>query len=59
MSKATVTFEDEDGQIKVNLEFGEGGGNPESPAHNMALMAVKLATQMAGQEGSAEGGEIG
>ena len=58
MSKAIVTFEDDGDQIKVDINFGEGGGNELSPAHNMAVMAVQLATQVAGQPGAAEQGEI-
>lgn len=59
MSKATVTFEDEGDQVKINIDFGEGGGNELSPAHNMAMMAVQLATQVAGQPGAEQQGEIG
>lgn len=59
MSKAIVTFEDEGDQVKVNIDFGEGGGNELSPAHGMAVMAVQLATRVAGQPGDAEQGEIG
>ena len=58
MSKAIVTFEDDGDQIKVDINFGEGGGSELSPAHNMAVMAVQLATQVAGQPGAAEQGEI-
>ena len=59
MSKAIVTFEDDGDQIKVDINFGEGGGNELSPAHNMAVMAVQMATQVAGQPGAAEQGEVG
>lgn len=59
MSKATVTFEDDGDQVKVNIDFGEGGGNELSPAHNMAVMAVQLATQVAGQPGAEQQGEVG
>ena len=59
MSKAIVTFEDDGDQIKVDINFGEGGGNELSPAHNMAVMAVQLATQVAGQPGAEQQGEIG
>jgi len=59
MSKATVIFEDEGDQVKVLIEFGEGGGNETSAAHRMAVMAVQLATQVAGQAGAENEGEIG
>lgn len=59
MSKATVTFEDDGDQVKVHINFGEGGGNELSPAHNMAVMTINLATQVAGQAGAADQGEVG
>jgi hypothetical protein len=59
MSKATVTFEDDGDQVKVSIDFGEGGGNELSPAHNMAVTALHVATQVAGQPGAEQPGEIG
>lgn len=58
MSKAIVTFEDDGDQVKVDINFGEEGGNELSPAHQMAAMAVHMATQVAGQPGAAEQGEV-
>lgn len=58
MSKAIVTFEDEGDQVKVGIDFGQEGGQELSPAHNMAVLAVQLATQVAGQPGAAEQGQI-
>ena len=40
MSKAIVTFEDEGDQVKIGINFGEGGGNETSGAHQMAVSAV-------------------
>jgi len=40
MSKATVTFEDIDGQVSIKLDFGDGGANEASPAHHMAVEGV-------------------
>lgn len=59
MSTAIVTFEDEGDQVKVSIDFGEGGGNDLSPAHNMAVTALHIATQVAGQPGAEQQGEIG
>lgn len=54
MSKATVTFEDDGDQVKVEIDFGEGGGNELSPAHHMAVNMVQMATQAAGSPGEPE-----
>lgn len=59
MSIATVTFEDDGDQVKVSIDFGEGGGNELSPAHNMAVTALHLAAQVVGQPGAEPQGEIG
>lgn len=48
MSKAIVTFEDDGDQVKVDINFGEEGGNELSPAHQMAFMAVQLVTRRMG-----------
>lgn len=58
MSKAIVTFEDEGDQVKVSIDFGAEGGQELSPAHQMAAMAVHLASQAAGQPGAADSGEV-
>lgn len=56
MSKAIVTFEDDDNnQVKVHIDFGEGGGEETSPAHHMAMAAVQAAMR---QFGSADEGEV-
>lgn len=52
--KATVTFEDEGDQVKVSIDFGEGGGNELSPAHHMAIMAMQLAAQAMGSMGEGQ-----
>jgi hypothetical protein len=40
MSKATVTFEDDGDQVAVHVDFGPGGGQETSGAHQMAMSAV-------------------
>ena len=40
MSKATVTFEDDGDQVAVHVDFGPGGGQEGSGAHQMAMSAV-------------------
>jgi hypothetical protein len=40
MSKATVTFEDNGDEVAVHLDFGPGGGQETSGAHQMAMSAV-------------------
>ncbi len=40
MSKATVTFEDDGEQVAVHVDFGPGGGQETSGAHQMAMSAV-------------------
>ena len=50
MSKATVILEDqEDGTVKIEIEFGEEGGNPLSGAHNMAVTMVNMTASAMGQ----------
>jgi len=51
MAKAIVTFEDDGDQVKVSIDFGEGGGNETSPAHHMAVNMVQMASQMMGTPG--------
>jgi predicted HAD superfamily Cof-like phosphohydrolase len=40
MSKATVTFEDNGDEVAVHVDFGPGGGQEGSGAHQMAMSAV-------------------
>jgi predicted HAD superfamily Cof-like phosphohydrolase len=40
MSKATVMFEDDGDQVAVHVDFGPGGGQETSGAHQMAISAV-------------------
>jgi predicted HAD superfamily Cof-like phosphohydrolase len=40
MSKATVTFEDDGDQVALHVDFGPGGGQESSGAHQMAMSAV-------------------
>lgn len=40
MSKATVTFEDDGDQVALHVDFGPGGGQEYSGAHQMAMSAV-------------------
>lgn len=40
MSKATVTFEDAGEEVAVHVDFGPGGGQEGSGAHQMAMSAV-------------------
>jgi predicted HAD superfamily Cof-like phosphohydrolase len=40
MSKATVTFEDDGDEVAVHVDFGPGGGQEGSGAHQMAMSAV-------------------
>ena len=40
MSKATVTFEDAGEEVGIHIDFGEGGGQETSGAHQMAISAV-------------------
>lgn len=40
MSKATVMFEDDGDQVAVHVDFGPGGGQETSGAHQMAMSAV-------------------
>lgn len=54
MSKAIVIFEDDGDQVKVEIDFGEGGGNELSPAHHMAVRMVQMASQMMGTPGEGE-----
>lgn len=56
MSKAIVTFEDDGDEVKVDINFGEEGGQETSGAHQMAVMAVHLVTQRMG--GDAGQGEV-
>jgi hypothetical protein len=50
MSKAIVTLEDQDdGTVKIDINFGEEGGSPISGAHNMAVTMVNMTAQMMGQ----------
>jgi hypothetical protein len=56
MSTAIVTFEDDGDQVKVSIEFGEGGGNETSAAHQMAIMAVRRISQMMGTPGEVQVG---
>lgn len=56
MSKATVTFEDEGDQVKVEIDFGEEGGQENSPAHQIAAIALSMATKVVG--GSMDQGEV-
>ena len=45
MSKATIVFTDsEDGQVDVNVDFGEGTDDS-SGAHHMAIQAITLLAQ--------------
>jgi hypothetical protein len=56
MSKAIVILEDqEDGTVKIEIEFGEEGGNPLSGAHNMAVTMVNMTASMMGQLTNPEG----
>lgn len=48
MSKAIVTFEDDGDEVKVNIDFGDEGGQETSGAHQMAVMAVHAVTQQMG-----------
>lgn len=48
MSTAIVTFEDDGDQVKLSIDFGEGGGNETSPAHLAAVNLVQMASQMIG-----------
>ena len=42
MKTATIIITDVDGDnVNVKVEFGEGGGDRESMAHQTALLAVK------------------
>lgn len=56
MSKATVTFEDDGDEVKVNIDFGPEGGQETSGAHHMAVMAVQLVTKQMG--GDMSQGEV-
>lgn len=59
MSKAIVTLEDQDdGTVKIDINFGEEGGSLISGAHNMAVTMVNMAAQIIGQMVN-EKGEIG
>ena len=40
MSTATVTFEDDGDEVAVHVDFGPGGGQETSGAHQMAMSAV-------------------
>jgi len=40
MSKATVVFEDDGDQVAIHVDFGPGGGQETSGAHQMAISAV-------------------
>ena len=51
MSKAIVTFEDDGDQVKVDINFGEEGGQDTSPAHMIAVNMVRMASQMMGTLG--------
>jgi hypothetical protein len=56
MSKAIVTLEDQDdGTVKIDINFGEEGGNALSGAHNMAVTMVNMTAQMMGQLTNPEG----
>ena len=45
MSKVVVTFTDsEDGQVDVNVDFGDEGSNDSSQAHLMAMKALTMLT---------------
>lgn len=51
MSKAIVTFEDDGDQVKIEINFGEEGGQETSPSHQMAAMSVQMVSQMMGRPG--------
>lgn len=40
MATAIITLKDEDGQVNVVIEFGEDGGQHDSPAHQLAVSMV-------------------
>jgi hypothetical protein len=45
MMKAVMTFEDAGDEVKLSIDFGEGGPNESSGAHQMAAMAMSLLQQ--------------
>lgn len=56
MSTAIVTLEDqEDGTVKIDINFGAEGGNELSGAHNMAVTMVNMTASMMGQLTNPEG----
>lgn len=59
MSKAIVTFEDAGDEIKVDINFGEEGGQETSPAHQMAAMTMQVAMRYAARDEDAGRGEVG
>lgn len=56
MSKAIITMEDVGDEVKINIDFGEGGGQEDSSAHVLAVHAVRMVTQMLG--GNMDDGEV-
>lgn len=42
MSTATVTFEDAGDDVKISIDFGEGGPQETCNAHQMASWALAL-----------------
>lgn len=43
--KAIVTFEDEDDQVKISMDFGPEGAQETSASHQAAVMSVHLFQQ--------------
>ena len=50
-----ILEDQEDGTVKIEIEFGEEGGNPLSGAHNMAVTMVNMTASMMGQLTNPEG----
>ena len=44
-----ILEDQEDGTVKIEIEFGEEGGNPLSGAHNMAVTMVNMTASAMGQ----------
>lgn len=57
MSTAIITIEDVGDEVKINIDFGEGGGQETSPAHMLAVRAVQMVTRSVGA--SMDTGEVG
>lgn len=57
MSKATITFQDGggDGQFRVDTDYGEGGFQASSHAHQHAMLCIKALNVMAQRLGMEAG----